>query len=365
MNVRVSFNNYISNNWGIVIVLIALGILLHADIHLERRMVRQIGLTCGLLFLYSVSCYIESCLGKADGYTVLRPILSAADYSLSTLMIISVILIVYPARLRIRYLLLPWAVETVLCIISIPAGIVFFITKDNNFGRGTLGFLPFIVNGLYLIFLLYCIFKYRRWEKNEYVILAFMFFTAVSCLFMPIYFDAQSDQWLMLTIAQDMLVYYVFLLQQFTTRDPLTNLLNRQCYYADLEKLGSSLSALITIDMNGLKEINDNKGHAEGDRALKDIAKCFEKAVDRKYHIYRIGGDEFTILCTGVDEKKVRILIAKIELELEENDYSCSIGYAMNEGGISADELYYKADEMLYEKKREYYLTTGKNRRRR
>ena len=360
-----SFTNYISNNWGILLVLIALGILLHSDIHLERRMVHQISLTSSLLFLYSVSCYIESCLGKGDAYTVLRPILSAADYSLATLIIISVILIVYPTHLRIRYLLLPWAVESLLCLISIPTGIIFIITKENNFGRGVLGFLPFILNGLYLLFLLFCIFRYRRWEKKEYVILAFMFFTAISCLFMPLYFDMQSNQWLMLTIALDMLVYYVFLLQQFTTRDSLTNLLNRQCCYADLEKLKDSLTALIAIDMNGLKEINDSKGHAEGDKALKDIAMCFERAVDRRYHIYRIGGDEFTILCTGADEKKIRLLIQRIELELAENDYSCSIGYAMNEGGISADELYYKADEMLYENKRQYYIASGKNSRRR
>lgn len=365
MTGRMTFTNYVSNNWGILIVLIALGILLHSDIHLERRMVRQISLTCNLLFLYSVSCYIESCLGKREAYTVLRPILSAVDYSLSTLMIISVVLIIYPTRFRIRYLLIPWAAETLLCLISIPTGIIFMITKDNNFGRGPLGFLPFIVNGLYLFFLLFCIFRYRRWEKKEYVILGFMFFTAVSCLFMPLYFDQQSDQWLMLTIALDMLVYYVFLLQQFTTRDSLTNLLNRQCYYADLEKLGNSITALIAIDMNGLKDINDSRGHAEGDKALKDIARCFEKAVERRYHIYRIGGDEFTVLCTGADEKKVKLLIARIELELAENDYSCSIGYAMNSSDISADELYYKADEMLYENKRKYYIATGKDRRRR
>ena len=358
-----SFTNYISNNWGLLIILIGLTILLRSDIHLERRMVRQIGITDGLLMIYSMTTYIESCLGNGSVYTVWRPILSAVDYSLSTLIIISIIRIVYPGHHK--YLLMPWAAEVVLCFISVPTGIVFLISKDNNFGRGTLGFLPFIINGLYLLFLLLCIFRYRRWEKNEYVILAFMFFTAVSCLFMPLYFDAQSDQWLMLTIAIDMLVYYIFLLQQFTTRDPLTNLLNRQCYYADLEKLRDSLTALIAIDMNGLKEINDSKGHAEGDKALKDIAKCFEKAVDRKYHIYRIGGDEFTILCTEADEKKIKLLIARIEIELEENDYSCSIGYAMNSEGISADELYYRADEMLYENKREYYMASGKTRRRR
>ena len=358
-----SFNNYISENWGLLIVLIGLTILLHSDIHLERRMIRQIGITDGLLFLYSMTTYIESYYGRRSVYSIWRPVLSSVDYSLTSLILISVIMIVYPYNRK--YLYIPWAVNTFLCVISIPTGIVFIITKENNFGRGALGFLPFIINGLYLIFLLFCIFRYRRWEKKEFVILGYMFFIAVSCLFMPLFFDSQTDQWLMLTIAIDMLVYYVFLLQQFTTRDPLTNLLNRQCYYTDLEKLKNSMTALIALDMNGLKEINDGKGHAEGDKALKDIARCFEKAVDRKHHIYRTGGDEFTILCTEIDEKKIKLLIQRIELELAENDYSCSIGYAMNSSDLSSDELYYKADEMLYENKRKYYLTSGKNRRRR
>ena len=357
-----TLGNYISSNWGILIVLIALGILLRSDIHLERRMVRQIGITDGLLFIFSMTDYIESYLGNESTYIVWRAILSAVNYSITSLILISIIMVVYPGHRKLVYL--PWAAGTFLCFLSIPTGIVFSFAKENNtFHRGTLGYLPFIINGVYLAYLMFRIFKNRRWEKKEYIILGFMFITAVMCLIMPVTFSAQADHWLMLTIAVDMLVYYVFLLQQFTTRDPLTNLLNRQRYYADLEKLKDSLTALIAIDMNGLKEINDGKGHAEGDKALKDIARCFEKAVDRRYHIYRIGGDEFTVLCTGADEKKVQLLIAKIEIELEENEYSCSFGYAMNEGGISADELYRRADEMLYENKRNYYIATGKNRR--
>lgn len=360
---RVSVTNYISNNWGLLIVLIGLTILLRSDIHLERRMVQQIRITDGLLLLYSMTTYIESNLREGHPYTVWRSILSAVNYSMTPLILISVIMIVYPWHRR--YLYIPWAVNTLLCFISIPTGIVFGFTEDNHFYRGALGYLPFIVNAVYLAYLQFRIFKNRRWEKNEYVILAYMSLTAVMCLIMPLLFSGGADNWLMLTIAIDMLVYYVFLLQQFTMRDPLTNLLNRQCYYADLEKLKDSLTALIAIDMNGLKEINDGKGHAEGDRALKEIAECFEKAVERKHHIYRIGGDEFTILCTGADEKKIKRLIKRIELELEENEFSCSIGYAMNESGITSDELYYRADEMLYENKRKYYIASGKNRRKR
>ena len=344
-------------------VLCGLAILLRSDIHLERRMIRQIGITDGLLLLYSMTSYIETCLGNRKELSVWRPLLSTVDYSLTSLILISVIMIVYPWRRR--YLYLPWAVNTLLCVISIPTGIVFSFTDDNHFSRGVLGYLPFVINAIYLVYLQFRILKNRRWEKNEYIVLAYMLLTAVICLFMPLTFSSGSDKWLMLTLAIDMLVYYVFLLQQFTTRDLLTNLFNRKRFYSDLEKLGDSISALITIDMNGLKEINDCKGHDEGDKALKTIAECFEKAVNRKYHIYRIGGDEFTILCTGVDETKVQILMKRIERELEKTDYSCSAGYAMNSSDISFDELYRRADEMMYKEKKQYYIRSRKKRRKR
>ena len=359
-----SFQNYISSNWGILIVLAALTIFLSMDKYLKHRMVRQIHLTDGLLLIFSMTSYIENHLGNISEYSVWRAITSAVNYSMTPLILISIAMIVYPGHRRQLYI--PWAVNTFLCFLSIPTGIVFGFEKaSNSFQRGPLGYLPFFINGLYLAYLMFRVFKHRRWENKEFVILGFMLLTAVACLLMPLIFTEESEHWLMLTIAFDMLVYYVFLLQQFTNRDPLTNLLNRQCYYADLGKLKDDLTALIAIDMDGLKTINDSQGHAEGDKALKAVARCFIKAVERRYHVYRIGGDEFTILCTDTDEKAVNILIAKIRLELEENNYSCSIGYAMNSGGMTPDQLYYRADEMLYENKREYYIASGKDRRRR
>ena len=99
-----TITNYISNNWGLLIVLIGLTILLRSDIHLERRMVQQIRITDGLLFLYSITTYIESNLREGHLYTVWRSILSAVNYSMTPLILISVIMIVYPWRRRYLYI---------------------------------------------------------------------------------------------------------------------------------------------------------------------------------------------------------------------------------------------------------------------
>ena len=65
---------------------------------------------------------------------------------------------------------------------------------------------------------------------------------------------------------------------------------------------------IVSIDMNGLKEINDKEGHAAGDKALETIAICFLSATTTKETVYRIGGDEFVILCRRVSEDEVKQL---------------------------------------------------------
>lgn len=348
-----SFVGYLSYNFGLLIVIAGLSVLFYMDVHLERRMVRQLEITNILLVVYSAFSYIEDYLGNRANYSPLRAWFSAIDYSLLTAIIVSIIMIVYPGHKK--YLFIPLAVNTALVFLSIPSELVFYFNEQNSFQRGPLGFVPFIIDVIYILYLQFRLYKSLRWEKKELLHLAYMSFTAFLCVIIPLYFPTQSDQWLLVIISIDLLMYYVFLLQRYTKRDPLTGLLNRQCYYNDLEKQKESITALIAIDMNGLKQINDGEGHAEGDKALKTIADCFLRATNRKYSVYRIGGDEFTVICNNTNEDVVRNLSLNIKHELEKTEYSCAIGYAMKEADMTADDLYSKADKMLYENKSEYY----------
>ena len=358
-----TFAGYLTDHWGLLVLLIGMAIVLRSDIHLGRRMIYRISLTGAMLFLYSVSCYIETYLGFQSHYTVLRPILSAVDYSLIGFIMVSIILILFPDEKRILYI--PAAVNSVLSIVSIPTGLVFIITKENHFGRGPLGFLSYYTVGFYLLYLFICMFRKGRVLREEYPLLFFMMGVSVLCLVMPLYWDAITQHWFNITIALELLLYYVFLLQQFTKRDPLTKLRNRQSYYADAEKYTDSITAVITMDMDGLKEINDNEGHVAGDTALKALGDAFWNAAKSGERVYRIGGDEYAMLCIGTDEKKVLALIERIRAEVAKTKYTCSVGYAMRTADSTIDSLYQQADAMLYEEKQVFYERSGKTRRKR
>ena len=356
-----TLSGYLSEHWGILVLLLGMAIVLHSDVHMERGMVKRIALTNLLLFIYSVSCYVETYLGNQTVYSVLRSILSAVNYSLVTFILVIIISIMYPDNKK--YLYIPAILNATLCFISIPTKIVFYISEDNHFHRGTLGYLTYFINALYLIYLIYNLIRNGKSSKEEPYMPLFLSLTSVLCLIMPLFFDNITMHWFNITIAINVLLYYVFLLQQFTKRDQLTKLLNRQSYYSDAEKYMDNITAVVAMDMDGLKTINDNEGHIAGDIALKQLADCFTKAAKQGQRIYRIGGDEYAIMCIGSSETDVQSLIERIREEIAKTAYTCSVGYAMKSNDITIDKLYQRADTNLYEEKKQFYERSGKIRR--
>lgn len=157
--------------------------------------------------------------------------------------------------------------------------------------------------------------------------------------------------------------------------DPLTKLTNRSIFNDRLESAlraaqrhGRSL-ALLFLDINDFKHINDVHGHAMGDRVLCMIARRLEGCVRETDTVARIGGDEFTVLMTdvqsqtAVSEKVAQILAVMSEpLGTEFNGLnmpSCSVGVAYYpEDGEDADTLLSRADGDMYRVKRQR-STTG------
>ena len=356
---------YLSENWGLLVLLAGFFLVLYTDVHLERKMVHRVVLIASMLLVYSITCYVESYYGNLPHYSILRGILTAVDYSLVGFIIANVALVLFPTRRR--WLYLPALLNAVACCVSIWTGIVFHFVEANHFARGPLGFLPFIVCSFYLLYLAYELFfrQKRSNQREDMVLLSYIFLTSVACLVIPLFLYNSNISWFYLTITINVVLYYVFLLQQYTKRDPLTNLLNRQSYYADIAKHGTAITAVVTMDMNGLKAINDSEGHAAGDAALKSLADSFWQAANHSHRLYRIGGDEYVTLCLNNSEADVRALVERMQAEVAKTPYTCAIGYAMRSGSDSIERTYQLADQMLNARKREYYLSSGKDRRKR
>jgi len=94
--------------------------------------------------------------------------------------------------------------------------------------------------------------------------------------------------------------------QELASRDTLTGLLNRRGFDAALAKLLAPSrrqvrAALLLVDLDRFKQVNDTYGHEAGDRVLREVACVFERSVRRTDTVGRLGGDEFAIVLGGID----------------------------------------------------------------
>lgn len=158
--------------------------------------------------------------------------------------------------------------------------------------------------------------------------------------------------------------------------DELTGCYNRKAYeeaihkLVDLEKEDNLV--YVSIDVNGLKTINDTLGHAAGDELIIGSANCLKQCLGSYGRIYRTGGDEFIAIIyineSRLDDAKHDLAETVFEwkgVEVKELSISCGYVRAAQYPGKTIKEIAKIADEKMYEAKDNYYKATGLIRRKR
>lgn len=155
--------------------------------------------------------------------------------------------------------------------------------------------------------------------------------------------------------------------------DELTGLYNRRCYDADIEmykeKEIDKDFVIFSVDVNGLKQVNDTKGHAAGDELLIAAAECLSAAIGPVGKVYRTGGDEFLGIAIASAPEDIVARINQLSAAWHGprvEKVSLSVGYASHSQYPEADfhGLEVIADQMMYQEKQNYYRTPGVDRRR-
>lgn len=117
-------------------------------------------------------------------------------------------------------------------------------------------------------------------------------------------------------------------LVEIAHRDPLTGLANRRRFLERFEMVsrrrrpGDTAIALLVIDIDHFKSVNDRYGHLIGDECLRQIARIIEGAIRGTDLVARFGGEEFLVLCTDVDSQGAAVVAEKIRAAVEKNGIS-------------------------------------------
>lgn len=135
-------------------------------------------------------------------------------------------------------------------------------------------------------------------------------------------------------------------------RDPMTGTLNRRGLTRYLEKRTSTGScALLSGDINGLKRMNDTRGHEAGDALICTIAEILLRFSDKE-HVFRMGGDEFLLIEEGMDKAGARDLVKEIQNVCAARGCSIALGYTVHTGPLDdIDAVLRRADQAMYRDK--------------
>lgn len=141
--------------------------------------------------------------------------------------------------------------------------------------------------------------------------------------------------------------------------DSLTGTYNRNkynIYISELKNITLKSVGVSFFDINGLKYINDNLGHKEGDRMILSVSDTL-KSIFKGYDIFRVGGDEFVVICVDIEESKFTVLIEKARKSFGEisKKQLASIGYKWSNENFNIDYLINEADRFMYIEKKKYY----------
>ncbi len=152
-------------------------------------------------------------------------------------------------------------------------------------------------------------------------------------------------------------------LEHLATIDPLTGVKNRRSMDQELAMAFASASrngissALVLLDIDYLKKINDQHGHNVGDDVLVEMVALIEQNIRKSDQLFRFGGEEFVLLMSGVDSTGLKAVMHNLQhimhkfLRHPGGQVTASLGVALLQTGEKPDDWLARADQALYEAK--------------
>ena len=321
----------------------------------RHRVTAYLGIACAFLtVLWILSGALE----------FLRPNMPAYMIALAVCMGLQAVNRTFPGKNGLLLTWLMYAFEALLYVLGIYLGI--HPSPDTP----TVSFIAFllavpllfvmrpiqhILNVVFFdgIFILTC-FLFKSKETLPVDILDGMVFGAVSCII---------STFIMLSMHENFSIRHKLL--GIAETDLNVGPKNRNAYESQMHDYPmhcSSTLSCVYLDVNGLHELNNTRGHAAGDEMLKTVAAKVRDIFGEEYS-YRVGGDEFVAFAMDKSAEEMRALIHKLVQEVDEAGYSVAVGTATHSaGGIDMEVLVKSAETRMYLAKEEHYRLAGKTR---
>ena len=340
-------------NFPPIVSIIILVAFIKTNVTFSDTINRIFFMACATVFLLVAADSTRFVTARMAQPTFLRYFSKAVGYILRPLVIYLITLIAKRKKTQKLFLYsIPLLFCVIVCFLNLfpfARGIMFICDESNVFHRGPLGFTPHLVCLFYALFLLYYSFKNFSHNKYEPLVVIIIELAAFTAMLGEMLYD--FDFILSQVLVSSVIFYYFFLMTMTYKRDPLTHLLNRRCFYLEVNHLQKSKMVILSMDLNNLKVYNDTKGHSAGDRALITVSQIMEDIFSKHAKLYRTGGDEFMAIFTKHDKAFVENLVADFQISLKATEYMVACGIAEYTPGDDIEKVITLSDERMYSHK--------------
>ncbi|PKM68624.1 MAG: hypothetical protein CVU95_03205 [Firmicutes bacterium HGW-Firmicutes-2] len=263
-------------------------------------------------------------------------------------------------KLQTFLLTLPLYLNAFICILSFNTGLVFLVDAQSQYTRGNLFLLPTVISMFYYImFLIVVIRNSTEYKLGDKKVIIGIFFLPVLGILVQILFKDLLLIWSCTSIS--LLLFYIFLLEIQFRYDVQTKIKNRASFEEEMQQYtnGNNNASIVIFDINDLKVTNDRYGHKYGDDLIFAAANLIKEIFTDIGTPYRIGGDEFCVICKEGSKKMVDEALAKFDdllMDTNENreiKLTLAYGHAFyNKNGIkSIYSIFSEADKAMYTNK--------------
>ena len=248
---------------------------------------------------------------------------------------------------------MPYIICSIILLTTPFTHFIFYIDANNELHRHNLGIFVILEGAIYAtLIMIICAKKWRDgYTRDAFIIMVITIMVACGIVFEEIELMINSG---LCVGSVGVLFIYMYTYAERYNVDSVSKCFKRRCFYSDATKFAKSKLAIISMDLNDLKFINDNYGHKAGDIALLTFAEAIRRVKTNKFILYRTGGDEFMILGIKTSKEEAEELVRMIKETLEETPYSSSYGIYMYNPGDDFDAAVVKADQAMYADKRDY-----------
>lgn len=259
---------------------------------------------------------------------------------------------------------LPLLINVIIVLLSPSYHLVFYVTKENVYQRGSLYFVSVIIIYFYLVCILALIIKNKtKLGEDEFTLLIiFCLLPIIGGVVQALFYGALL-MWSSTAFA--LVVMFSYLQQRMVHLDYLTGVWSRGSFEFYIKKRlsdhDSDKLGIIYCDIDKLKEINDEYGHFEGDLAIKTATKIFKNSIRKTDIIVRMGGDEFIIVLESVTADILESTLDRINKSFEDYnqisnknyELSCSFGSdILNSNFDTIEQFIHHVDILMYENKK-------------